>query len=365
MARTGQYPYAGLIADAAGDLFGTTAYGGAPGRGTVFELVNHGGGVYTPTTLLSFNGANGAVPFAGLIADAAGDLFGTTFSDGPANGNGTVFEITDSGFVVSHPVLLFVGPVIDAAADTGWPVTVSGLGDETGTLVFSDTAGDKVSVNITGNGEYLVNLSTLNDGSIASTMLVSDETNSQSVSGGPLTLVGAALPRSSHIQLPPTSTGDLGKVGTNAASVIDGSQTTNVTFTTGNGPDTIVAGANDVVHAGSGPDTLVGANGATLYAGSGPDILYGAPGATLVGGSGPDTFAFEPGFGKNAISNFHASYELLQFNPAVFASYSAMVSAGAITQSGANTVITDHAGDTVTLTGVAASSLTGHNFHFA
>jgi len=86
---------------------------------------------------------------------------------------------------------------------------------------------------------------------------------------------------------------------------------------------------------------LVGANGATLYAGSGPDILYGAPGATLVGGSGPDTFAFEPGFGKNAISNFHASNEVLQFNPAVFASYSAMVSAGAITQSGANTIITD------------------------
>ena len=250
--------------------------------------------------------------------------------------------------------------MIDAAADTAWPVTISGLGDETGTLVFSDTAGDKVSVNITGNGEYLVNLSTLNDGSIASTL-----SNSQSVSGGPLTLVGAALPGSSHIQLPATSTGNLGTVGGNGPSVIDGSQTTNVTFTTGNGPDTIIAGANDVVYAGTGPDTLVGANGATLYAGSGPDILYGAPGATLVGGSGPDTFAFEPGFGENTISNFHASNEVLQFNPTVFASYSAMVSAGAITQSGANTIITDSAGDMVTLTGVAASSLTAHIFHFA
>ena len=354
----GAQPYAGLIADAAGDLFGTTYEGGASNYGTVFELVNNGGGAYTPTTLLSFNGADGAYPIAGLIADAAGDLFGTT-NGGGASGRGTVFEITDSGFVVSHPVLSFIGPVIDAAADTAWPVTISGLGDETGTLVFSDTAGDKVSVNITGNGEYLVNLSTLNDGSIASTLSVSDETNNQSVSGGPLTLVGAARPGSSHIQLPQTSTGNLGTVGGNGPSVIDGSQTTNVTFTTGNGPDTIVAGANDVVHAGTGPDTLVGANGATLYAGSGPDILYGAPGATLVGGSGPDTFAFEPGFGKNTISNFHASNEVLQFNPAVFASYSAMVSAGAITQSGANTIITDPAGDTVTLTGVAASSLTG------
>ncbi len=55
----GANPYAGLIADADGDLFGTTALGGTYDNGTVFELVNHGGGAYTPVTLLSFNGANG------------------------------------------------------------------------------------------------------------------------------------------------------------------------------------------------------------------------------------------------------------------------------------------------------------------
>ena len=46
----------------------------------------------TLTTLISFNGSNGHGPVAGLIADANGDLFGTT-SSGGANGNGTVFEI--------------------------------------------------------------------------------------------------------------------------------------------------------------------------------------------------------------------------------------------------------------------------------
>jgi uncharacterized repeat protein (TIGR03803 family) len=71
----------------------------------VFELVNHGGGNYTPTTLLSFNGANGGYPLSGLIADAAGDLFGTTRGGG-ANGYGTVFEITDSGFVPFAPPLV-------------------------------------------------------------------------------------------------------------------------------------------------------------------------------------------------------------------------------------------------------------------
>jgi len=56
----GSNPYAGLIADAAGNLFGTTSSGGADGDGSVFELVNHGG-AYTPTTLLSFNGVKNHV----------------------------------------------------------------------------------------------------------------------------------------------------------------------------------------------------------------------------------------------------------------------------------------------------------------
>ena len=75
----GEDPDAGLIADAAGDLFGTTVSGGANGDGTVFEIAKTGSGyASTPTTLVSFNGTNGDGPYAGLIADAAGDLFGTT-----------------------------------------------------------------------------------------------------------------------------------------------------------------------------------------------------------------------------------------------------------------------------------------------
>jgi len=92
----GANPVAGLIADAAGDLFGTTTYGGTNGDGTVFELANNGGGSYALTTLISFNGTNGASPYAGLIADAAGDLFGTT-TGGGASGLGTVFEIAKTG----------------------------------------------------------------------------------------------------------------------------------------------------------------------------------------------------------------------------------------------------------------------------
>ena len=95
-------PEGRLIADANGDLFGTTSEGGPNEAGTVFEIKKTAAGYASaPTTLVNFNGDNGAAPVAGLIADANGDLFGTTEGGGP-DGDlsfGTVFEITNSGFV--------------------------------------------------------------------------------------------------------------------------------------------------------------------------------------------------------------------------------------------------------------------------
>src|SRR6266404_3936923 len=102
----GANPQAGLIADANGNLFGTTQRG-ANNRGTVFEIAKTAGGyASTPTVLVSFNGTNGADPEAGLIADANGNLFGTTASGG-ANGGGTVFEIAKiAGGYASTPTVL-------------------------------------------------------------------------------------------------------------------------------------------------------------------------------------------------------------------------------------------------------------------
>jgi uncharacterized repeat protein (TIGR03803 family) len=94
----GNGPLAGLIADAAGDLFGTTNFAGVNGNGMVFEIAKIGSGYVSPQlTLVSFDGSNGTGPQANLIADAAGDLFGTTVFGG-ANGDGTVFEITPTGY---------------------------------------------------------------------------------------------------------------------------------------------------------------------------------------------------------------------------------------------------------------------------
>jgi uncharacterized repeat protein (TIGR03803 family) len=98
-----------VIVDASGNLFGTTYYGGTQGEGTVFELADiNGTYASTPTTLYSFTaGFDGANPYSGLITDAAGDLFGTTFQGGPFDG-GTVFEITNTnGTYASTPMTLY------------------------------------------------------------------------------------------------------------------------------------------------------------------------------------------------------------------------------------------------------------------
>ena len=92
----GTYPHTSLIFDAAGNLYGTTAGGGASGDGTVFELSPASGGGWNET-VFSFSGSNGAAPYGALIFDAAGNLYGTTANGGGSTactaGCGTVFEL--------------------------------------------------------------------------------------------------------------------------------------------------------------------------------------------------------------------------------------------------------------------------------
>jgi uncharacterized repeat protein (TIGR03803 family) len=97
----GCYAFASLIFDAAGNLYGTTMACGAYGGGTVFQLSPGAGGTWTETILYTFCSASacadGEGPFAGLIFDAAGNLYGTTSSGGAysyGGEGGTVFKLT-------------------------------------------------------------------------------------------------------------------------------------------------------------------------------------------------------------------------------------------------------------------------------
>jgi uncharacterized repeat protein (TIGR03803 family) len=93
----GTGPAAGLVGDASGNLYGTTYYGGPLDNGTVFEVSQTG----VETVLHDFAGfsvnpADGAFPAAGLVRDPAGNLYGTTYAGG-TYGFGTVFEVTPGG----------------------------------------------------------------------------------------------------------------------------------------------------------------------------------------------------------------------------------------------------------------------------
>jgi len=90
--RDGQGPESSLIFDPAGNFYGTTNAGGIFGYGTVFELTPNAGG-WTETVLHNFYASDGRSPLAGLVLDGAGNLYGTTFFGG-AYGYGTVFELS-------------------------------------------------------------------------------------------------------------------------------------------------------------------------------------------------------------------------------------------------------------------------------
>jgi uncharacterized repeat protein (TIGR03803 family) len=85
----GGFPRAGLVQDAIGNLYGTTYFGGAFLAGTVFMVSSAGG----EEVLHSFTGTDGSSPIASLVRDAAGNLYGTA-SGGGLFGLGTVFELS-------------------------------------------------------------------------------------------------------------------------------------------------------------------------------------------------------------------------------------------------------------------------------
>jgi len=144
----GAYPYAGVVRDSAGNLYGDTSAGGTANAGVIYK-VNAAG---TETVLYAFTGgADGSEPNPGLIRDSAGNLYGTTYRGGASNA-GVVFKVSPAG---KETVLYtFTG-----GADGGQPesgVIRDAAGNFYGTVAQGGSAGWGVVYTLSTTGQETV-----------------------------------------------------------------------------------------------------------------------------------------------------------------------------------------------------------------
>jgi Ca2+-binding RTX toxin-like protein len=135
------------------------------------------------------------------------------------------------------------------------------------------------------------------------------------------------------------------------------------------GDDTLIGGAgNDTLTGGMGADWLDGGDGAdVLTGGLGQDTLIGGAGDdTLTGGADGNVFVFGVSWGSDIITDFVAgsgtNHDLIRFDRAVYGDYASVLAAA--TQVGADVVISDGNGNTITLQNVDLAALTADNFEF-
>ena len=89
----GWYPGGAMVFDKAGNLYGTTFAGGTNSDGVIYKLAPNADGSWTRTVLHNFGGPDGQTPAATLTIDQAGNLYGTTSFGGTSGGYGVVFQL--------------------------------------------------------------------------------------------------------------------------------------------------------------------------------------------------------------------------------------------------------------------------------
>jgi uncharacterized repeat protein (TIGR03803 family) len=131
----GEFPEANVLLDKKGNIFGTTSSGGSLSAGTVFETTSDG----AETVLHSFQlGTDGAFPVAGVISDKKKNLYGTTTFGGTANG-GLVFKLDKTGTITA--LHLFSGVDKSSGESPNSGLVADKAGDHFGTTTFGGTSG--------------------------------------------------------------------------------------------------------------------------------------------------------------------------------------------------------------------------------
>jgi uncharacterized repeat protein (TIGR03803 family) len=177
----GVSPAGNVIFDGSGNLLGTTYNGGnGSGDGVVYKLTPTGGGTWTESVAYSFNGkADGANPKAALTLAASGHLFGTTYQGSAAN-VGAIFELVpSSGAYTENQIFSF--PTTDGSQLTGGLVA-----DNAGNLYGTTNTGGEYYCPIVGNGCGTVfKLARLSNGTWQRTVLHNFTGTQNGDGGGP------------------------------------------------------------------------------------------------------------------------------------------------------------------------------------
>jgi uncharacterized repeat protein (TIGR03803 family) len=149
-------PFAGLIFDQAGNLYGTTSGGGALNQGAVFKLAPNADGSWRESVLYSFcsltNCADGRGPQASLIFDQAGNLYSTTLSGGGPHNLGTVFKLTPNADGSWRESVLHSFCSRTNCGDGELPYVASLIFDQAGNLYGTTSEGGDLSCNNPGYG---------------------------------------------------------------------------------------------------------------------------------------------------------------------------------------------------------------------
>ncbi len=124
----GSGPWAPMIVDSAGNLYGTTTLGGSASYGAVFELSPHGR-TYSQSVIYSFcsqsNCADGGVPYGGLVMDGSGNLYGNNTGFG-ADGYGVVFRLAPQSGHWQYSVLASFAYANGASPQSSMTLDASG-----------------------------------------------------------------------------------------------------------------------------------------------------------------------------------------------------------------------------------------------